>query len=517
MSTAATPESAVETPHVRVAIVGAGFAGVGMALELLKNGSRDFVVFENADHAGGTWRDNTYPGCQCDVPSILYSFSDHPNPNWSRTYSPQPEIQDYLRGVAKQVPAELMRYGHEVTDARWIDHLQRWLVRTSKGEWTADVLVTAHGGLSAPAMPNIPGLDSFEGPAFHSAQWDDSVDLAGKRVAIVGTGASAIQIVPAIARQVESLTVFQRTPPWVLPHTDRPTRRCERALYRRYPGVQRAVRGVVYLLRELIFLAMARPSWLTRRIEQMARMHLERQVSDPGLRAKLTPDYTPGCKRLLLSNSYYRALSADNASVVTEKISEVRPNAIVSVDGSEHEVDVIVWATGFKVTDHPMLGVVKGKDGRSLEAVWSEQGMRAYMGTTVPGFPNLFLMTGPNTGIGHTSLLFMIEAQVDYVISALKTMSERRVASVTPRPEVVERFNNRLHRKMQPTVWASGGCASWYLDGQGRNTTLWPDYTWKFWLRTRRFDIENYRCVGVSARRPPVVLGSDEPDAEVVA
>ena len=514
MSTAAAPNTAVETPHVRVAIVGAGFSGLGMALELLKGGDRDFVVFEKADESGGTWRDNTYPGCQCDVPSILYSFSDHPNPNWSRSYSPQPEIQQYLRDVTKKIPSELIRYRHEVVDARWIEHQQRWLVRTSQGEWTANVLVTGHGGLSAPSTPEFPGLESFEGAAFHSAQWDDSVDLAGKRVAIVGTGASAIQIVPNIQKQVESLTVFQRTPPWVLPHIDRPIPAWQRALYRRFPAVQRAVRGAVYASREFIFLAMARPSWLTKRIERMARQHLERQVPDPELRAKLTPDYTPGCKRLLLSNRYYRALTAGNASVVTEKISEIRPKSIVTVDGEEHAADVIVWATGFKVTNHPMLGVVKGRDGRSLEAVWAEEGMRGYMGTTVAGFPNLFLMTGPNTGLGHTSLLFMIEAQVDYVMGALKSMAEHRVASLSPRPEAVERFNSRVHRKLQPTVWSSGGCASWYLDAQGRNTTLWPDYTWKFWLRTRRFDIENYRCVGLSARRPEVVVADE---AEVVA
>ena len=485
-------EPAAATQHVGVAVVGAGFAGLAVALELLKHGRRDFLVFEKADDVGGTWRDNTYPGCQCDVPSILYSLSEHPNPNWSRTYSPQAEIQAYLRHVARKVPPELFRFGAAVTGAQWLPARACWLVTTTAGQWTADVLITGHGGLSAPAVPDIAGLDSFQGAAFHSALWDDSVDLTGKRVAIVGTGASAIQIVPRIAKQVAHLTVFQRTPPWVLPHGDRPTRWWERAVYRRFPAVQRLMRAVVYLLREFIFLGMARPSWLTRVIEAMARKHLERQVPDPDLRAKLTPDYTPGCKRLLPSNHYYRALMADNVDLVTEKIHEVRPDGIVTVDGEVHAADVIVWATGFKVTNHPMLGALKDAEGRTLEAVWAADGMQAYLGTTVAGFPNLFLMTGPNTGLGHTSLLFMIEAQVDYVMSALQQMQQRRLATVEPRREVVQRYNERLQRKLKPTVWSSGGCASWYLDAQGRNTTLWPDFTWKFWLRTRRFDIENY-------------------------
>ena len=509
-SASAAATTATEIPHVRVAIIGTGFAGLGIALELLKEGQRDFVLFEKADDVGGTWRDNTYPGCQCDVPSILYSFSDHPNPDWSRTYSPQGEIQAYLQRVATKVPGDRFRFGHEVVDAQWLDHEQRWQITTSEGIYTASVLVTGHGGLSAPSLPDIPGLEDFEGDAFHSSLWDDSVDLAGKRVAVVGTGASAIQIVPRIQPIVDSLTVFQRTPPWVLPHTDRRTTNLERTVYRQFPAVQRTVRSIVYLLRELIFLAMAKPSWLTKRIERLAHAHLKRQVPDPELRGRLTPDYTPGCKRLLLSNGYYKSLAADNATVVTEKISEIRPNAIVTVDGQEHPVDVIVWATGFKVTTHPVLEVVKGRDGRSLSDVWNEAGMRAYLGTTVPGFPNLFVMTGPNTGLGHTSLLFMIEAQVDYVVGALKTMEERRLASITPRPEAVDRYNDKLHRKMGPTVWASGGCASWYLDAQGRNTTLWPDFTWKYWLRTRRFDIENYRGVGVSVRRPAPAVALDE-------
>ena len=486
------PSSTAQHPTVDVAIIGSGFAGVGTALRLLDVGFRNFVVLEKARDVGGTWRDNTYPGCQCDVPSILYSLSNRPNPDWTRTYSPQAEIQAYLQRCAAEIPADRLQFDTEVTGAQWDDAAQLWVVETTQGTWTARVLVAGHGGLSAPSLPDIPGLDEFEGPAFHSAQWDHDVNLDGKRVAVIGTGASAIQIVPHVQREAAELVVFQRTPPWVLPHTDRPTTRFERAVYRRLPAVQRAVRTGVYWLRELIYLAMAKRSWLTNRIEMLGRTHLERQVPDPELRARLQPDYDPGCKRLLLSNRYYPALCADNAEVVTEKISRIGPRSITTVDGVEHPLDVIILATGFLVTNHPMLRLIRDASGRSMAESCARTGLRAYLGTTVPGFPNLFVMSGPNTGQGHTSLVYMIESQITYLIDCLRTMRQRRLSSVDVRPEVVDRFNEDLQRRMAPTVWASGGCVSWYLDEHGRNTTLWPDFTFKFRARTRRFDVEHY-------------------------
>ena len=486
------PPNAANTTSVGVAIIGSGFAGLGTALRLRDVGFSDFVLLEKAGEVGGTWRDNTYPGCQCDVPSVLYSLSNRPNPDWSRTYSPQAEIQDYLRRCAAEIPADRMQFDTEVTGAQWDDAAQVWVVETTRGTWTARVLVAGHGALSAPSVPDITGLDRFEGPVFHSAQWDHDVDLRGKRVAVIGTGASAIQIVPHVQRAAEQLLVFQRTPPWVLPHTDRPTSRIERAVYRRLPAVQRAVRTGVYWLRELIYLAMAKRSWLTHRIEMLGRMHLQRQVPDPELRARLQPDYDPGCKRLLLSNNYYPAVSADNAEVITEKISEVGPRSIITVDGVEHPVDVLILATGFKVTNHPVLGLVHNAAGQSLKDVWKKTGARAYLGSTVPGFPNLFVLGGPNTGQGHTSMVFTIEAQITYLIDCLRHMSRRGLTSVDVRPEVVDRYNADIQRKMAPTVWASGGCVSWYLDENGRNTTLWPDFTFKFRARSRRFDVEHY-------------------------
>ena len=488
------PPAAPDTRNrtVSVAIIGSGFAGLGVALRLLDRGDRDFVILEKADEVGGTWRDNTYPGCQCDVPSVLYSLSDRPNPDWSRTYSPQAEIQAYLQRCAADVPADLLQLRTEVTDARWDDAAQHWVVQTTRGTWTARVLVAGHGALSAPAVPDITGLERFEGAVFHSAEWDHDVDVRDKRVAVIGTGASAIQIVPHVQRQAQKLLVFQRTPPWVLPHTDRPTRGWERAIYRRWPAVQRAVRTGVYWLRELIYLSMARRSWLTRRIEMLGRMHLDRQVSDPELRARLRPDYDAGCKRLLLSNRYYPALTADNAEVITEKISEVGPRSITTVDGIEHPIDVLVLATGFKVTNHPVLGLISNAQGQTLREAWDESGARAYLGTTVPAFPNLFVLGGPNTGLGHTTFLVMFEAQTTYLLDCLRTMRRRGLSSVDVRAEAADRYNADLQRRLQPTVWSAGGCASWYLDEHGRNTTMWPDFTFKFKARTRRFDVEHY-------------------------
>ena len=486
--------------HVPVAIVGAGFAGLAMAKALEDDGT-DYVILERAADLGGTWRDNSYPGCKCDVPSHLYSFSFAPNPDWSSTYSPQPEIQAYLRRCAEDFGiVRRIRFGHEVRSCRWDGAERRWHVETSAGGLTAGVLVAAQGPLSEPAAPALAGLDAFEGTMFHSARWDHDHDLTGERVAVIGTGASAIQFVPQIQPAVGHLSLFQRTPAWVLPHTDRPISARERTLYRRVPAAQRAVRTGVYWMRELTAYGLTRDQRMLRPVERLARKHLAAQVPDPELRAKLTPAYSPGCKRLLLSNDYYPSLTAPNVEVVTDGIAAVRPRSIVTVDGTEHEVDTIILGTGFKVTTPPIAGIVCGKDGRTLAEAWAGTGMRAYNGTAVSGFPNLFMLAGPNTGIGHTSLVVMIEAQVRYVVDAMRTMRDRGVAAVDVRPAVLEAWADEIHRKMGSTVWSTGGCASWYLDDHGRNTTLWPDFTFRFVQRTRRFDPEHYELV--AARRP---------------
>jgi len=468
-------------------------------------------VFEKNDDVGGTWWDNGYPGCQCDVPSHLYSFSFALNPEWSNTYSPQPEIWAYLRRTADRFGVlPHIRLSTAVLDACWDERTKTWRLETSAGVHTADVLIGANGALSEPATPAIPGLDRFQGKAFHSARWDDMAELAGQRVAVIGTGASAIQIVPSIQPDVAQLHVFQRTPPWVLPHSGRPIKDVERTVYRRVPAAQRAVRALVYWSRELVAYGMTRNPRMLKPVKRMALRHMHDQVKDPALRKKITPGYTPGCKRLLPSNDYYPALAKENVEVVTDGITEVKEHSVVTADGTEREVDVIVLATGFHVTDNPMMERIRGRDQGSLLDHWRAHGAQAYLGTTVPGYPNFFLLAGPNTGIGHTSLVFMIEAQIAYVMGALRAMAARGAATVEVRPDTFEAYNAELQSKMQHTVWNTGGCASWYLDAEGRNTTLWPDFTWKFRQRTRRFDAEHYEF-----NRPAEPAVPDKPAATV--
>jgi cation diffusion facilitator CzcD-associated flavoprotein CzcO len=476
--------------HSRIAIVGTGFAGLGMAIRLKEAGIEDFVVLERAGDVGGTWRDNTYPGCQCDVPSHLYSFSFAQNPGWSRTFSRQQEIWDYLRGCAERYGiTPHVRFGHEVTAAAWDEPGQRWNVETSAGPVSADVLVSGMGALSDPSVPPIPGLESFDGTMFHSAAWDHDHDLAGARVAVVGTGASAIQFVPRIQREVGELHVFQRTPPWIMPHPDRPLSRLERVAYRRVPALQRLMREGIYWARETFVLGFLHEH-VMRLPERLARMHLRRQVADPGLRAKLTPDYRIGCKRILISNDYLPALGRPNVALHTGGVREVRGRTVVAGDGSEAEVDTIIFGTGFHVTDMPAARRVRGRGGLLLDDVWRGS-PQAYKGTTIAGFPNLFMLVGPNTGLGHSSMVFMIEAQIAYVMDCLRTMDERGLRTVDVRPEAQARFVAGVQAGMEGTVWASG-CASWYLDDTGRNSTLWPGFTWRYRNLTRRFDVDHY-------------------------
>ncbi len=477
--------------HVRVAIVGGGFAGLGLAIQLREAGIEDFVVLERADDVGGTWQANTYPGCQCDIPSHLYSFSFAPNPDWSRTYSLQPEIWDYLRDLAERHGLHRhIRFGRELTGAAWDEDAQHWRVTTSHGSWTAQVLVNATGPLSQPQVPRIRGLRRFEGKLFHSAAWDHAHALDGERVAVIGTGASAIQFVPQIAGRVSRMHVFQRTAPWILPHTDRPTTRAERRLYKTLPFVQKAVRSAIYWARESLALGYVKDPRFMAGAEQLAKLHLRKQVADPELRRALTPDFRLGCKRVLLSNHWYPALARPNVEVVTEGIREIRGKTIVLADGSERAVDTIILGTGFHVTDPPTARLVRGRDGRTL-AEAGATGIQAYRGVTFSGLPNFFSIIGPNTGLGHNSMIYMIESHLRYVLDALRVMDERRIATFEVRPEAMAAYNARIQAKMRRTVWMSG-CASWYLDANGDNVTLWPDFTFRFRHHTRRFDTGAY-------------------------
>jgi cation diffusion facilitator CzcD-associated flavoprotein CzcO len=480
-----------EIPHQRFAIVGAGFSGLGIAIRLKQEGIEDFVVLERAAELGGTWRDNSYPGCACDVPSNLYSFSFAPNPDWSHTFSPQPEIWAYLKRVAREHDVERhIRYGREVTTARWDADEQLWRIETTSGDLTADMLVAGAGPLADPKLPDIDGIDGFQGTIFHSARWDHEHVLDGERVAVVGTGASSIQLVPKIQPRVGKLHVFQRTPPWVVPTRNRPTTRWERVLFRTVPAAQRLVRGAVYCARELFVLPLMRPRKGSLP-ERMASKHLDEQVPDPVLRARLTPDYRIGCKRILISDEYYPALVQPNVEVVTDAIARITPGGIVTADGVERELDTIILGTGFHVTDMPVARWIYDGDGRSLADAWSGSA-EAYLGSTVAGFPNLFLLVGPNTGLGHNSIVFMIESQLHYLIECLRFMHSRGLDVIEVREPVQRAYNDELQQKLRGTVWNSGGCASWYLDEHGRNTTIWPGSTWPYRQRLRRFRPADY-------------------------
>ena len=394
-----------------------------------------------------------------------------------------------------------MRLGTTVTGARWDEGEQRWNVETDRGELRARVLVSAAGALSDPKNPDIEGLERFRGDTFHSAQWDHDYDLEGKRVAVIGTGASAIQFVPAIAPDVAQMHVFQRTAPWIMPHTDRPISARERRLYQRFPLLQKLVRGGIYSARELLVLGFAKQPRLMKLVERLARRHMDAQISDPELRRKVEPGYTIGCKRILPSNKWYPALGRDNVELVTDGVAEVREHSIVTGAGEEIEVDAIIFGTGFNVTDMPVASYVRGRDGRTLDEHW-QGSPRAHLGSTVPGFPNLFMLLGPNTGLGHSSMVYMIESQVAYVMDALKEMRRRGAGTAEVRPEAVRDFNDGIDERMRDTVWNTG-CSSWYLDATGRNSTLWPDWTFAFRRRASRFDATAYELgAGTPARVP---------------
>ncbi|TDD12638.1 NAD(P)/FAD-dependent oxidoreductase [Kribbella turkmenica] len=486
---------AQETSHHRIVVVGTGFAGIGMAVRLKQAGYDDFVVLERADDVGGTWRDNTYPGCRCDVPSHLYSFSFAPNPDWSSTFSPQPEIEDYLRNVTDRFGVRRhIRFGRAVEEARWEDG--QWRIRTSQGEFTAELLLSGMGPLAEPSYPELQGIESFEGEVFHSAEWNHDLDLSGRTVAVIGTGASAIQFVPAIQPEVEELRLFQRTAPWVMPRPDRSITEVEKAVFRRFPLVQKAFRAGIYWGRESMVLGFAKMPAIMKLAQKVAGKHLERQVRDPLLRARLTPDFTLGCKRVLISDDYYPAIVQPNVDVITDRIAEVTPSGIVTEDGVKHDVDTIIYGTGFRVTDLPVMDMVHGRDGVSLREAWSD-GMAAHLGTAIAGFPNFFMLIGPNTGLGHSSMVFMIESQIAYILDALKTMDAEGLRQVEVRPEVQRAFVDGVRSSMRNTVWTRGGCTSWYLDSEGRNTTLWPSFTFRFRRLTRRFDSAEYQTLAM--------------------
>ncbi|MEV7004430.1 NAD(P)/FAD-dependent oxidoreductase [Streptomyces sp. NPDC093982] len=485
--------------HVRVAVIGAGFGGLGAAVRLRRAGMTDFVVLERADAVGGTWRDNSYPGCACDVPSQLYSFSFAPNPEWPRNFSGQPHIRSYLEKITDTLELRPhIRFNSEVHAVRWDGGELHWVIKTSTGTFTADVAVSATGPLSDPKIPDIPGLDGFPGKVFHSSRWDHDYDLHGKRVAVIGTGASAIQFVPKIQPIVGQLTLFQRTPPWVLPRIDRKITDLERWLYRRVPFTQALRRGLLWGIRELQVGAFTkRPKWLGL-IERVAKSRMRKIVKDLVMREALTPDYRIGCKRILLSNDYYPALTQPNVNLVAG-LREVRGSTLIAADGTQADVDVVIFGTGFRATDMPIAERVTGAAGTTLAQEWKE-GMEALRGASPAGFPNFLTIIGPNTGLGNNSMIIIIEAQLNYLVDFLRqldTLGDK--VALDARPSAVRAWNDGLQERMRTTVWNTG-CESWYLDANGRNTTVWPGTTSEFRKATRQVDLTEYAVLRPSGR-----------------
>jgi len=503
-------KEAAETPDVL--IVGAGFAGLGMAMKLLDAGHSDFVLLEKADGVGGTWRENTYPGCACDVASVMYSYSFARNPGWSRMYATQPEILDYVKRVVKDRGIEsYIRFDTEVTGYEFDEDGNRWSVRTRAGqEFRPRIVVLAHGALHRPNIPDLPGMGRFKRTVFHSAQWDHSVDLKGKRVAVIGTGSSAAQFIPEIAGVAAHVDVFQRNAHWVLPKADRPLKDFERKLFKALPAVQQLYRLAAYWTHELPVLAFLHPK-LLKVLELASLRMLAKQVPDPELRAKLTPDYKIGCKRILLTNDYYPALGRPDVDLVTSAIEEFTPTGVRTVDGQVHEADVVILGTGFSTDNRCATEHIVGRDGITIQEAWQD-GPTAHLGTTVSGFPNMFMLMGPNSGGGAQSILFVIEAQLHYVVECLRMMRKRRADRLEVREDVERAFNARLHAKLAGSVWNSGGCHSWFLDHTGQNRQSWPGTGTSYWRATRRPNPNAFLLTRRGAdRRLRVVPGSSQP------
>ncbi|MFG2005322.1 flavin-containing monooxygenase [Spirillospora sp. NPDC048911] len=481
-----------------VLIIGSGFGGIGMAIRLKRAGVHDFVVLEKADELGGTWRDNTYPGAACDVPSHLYSFSFERKTDWTRRFPPQREILDYLWHCARKYGVlPHIRFGTEVTEARFDagegDSNAVWRVSTSGGdELTARVLISACGQLNRPALPAVEGRESFAGPSFHSARWDHGVDLGGKRVAVIGTGASAIQIVPEIAREAGRLTLFQRSAPYVIDKPDRPYRRWEKALFAGVPGAYELSRARIYATYESRALGFVKYPRLMELLEKGFRKGLNEQIPDRALREALVPGYPMGCKRILVSSDYYPALTRPNVDLVTDPIARVTPAGVMTEDGTEHETDVIVYATGFHSTEFLAPMKIRGMAGKELNDAW-RHGAEAHLGITVSGFPNLFLLYGPYTNLGHNSIIYMLESQFSYVMGCLRALRDADLDWIDLRPDVLDAFGREMRERLRSTVWEAG-CVSWYMNEEGKVVNNWPGFTFAYRRATRRPDPRDFRA-----------------------
>lgn len=491
MSQARTQIPGADQTDVETLIVGTGFSGQCMAIKLKEAGNHNFIIVDRASDVGGTWRDNSYPGCACDVPSHLYSFSFAQNPNWSRKFPRQQELYDYLKDIAQRY--DLMphiRFNHTIKEARYSDDSKRWTVTTSQGTFIANRVVFATGGLSQPKLPDFKGIDDFKGPSFHCARWDHSVDLKGKRVAVVGTGASAIQFVPELAKYVGEMDVYQRTPQWIVPRGDRAISKPEQWLLKHVKPYQWLFRQWIYWTHETRVLGIVIHPAFMKMFQKKAEGHLKKQVTDLELRAKLTPNYTIGCKRILISNDWYPALQQDNVDLVTSGIDHISENGIVDGNGVERQYDAIVYNTGFHTARNPMAEVIYGSGGQRLRDAW-EDGEEAYLGSSVSGFPNMHLIIGPNITLGHSSMVLMIEAQVKHIMNCIKMMWKNDSQTIDVKPEVQAGYNRKLQDGIQGSVWSTG-CSSWYQNENGKITVLWPGFTFTFDKRSDRDPNNDY-------------------------
>lgn len=482
-----------QTREVDVAIIGAGFGGLCMAIKLREAGNDNFVILEKGADVGGTWYFNSYPGAACDVQSHMYSFSFNGNPDWSKRYAGHEEIRNYILGTTEKYGLRpFVRFNSEVNQAHFDEATARWIIRTSSGEsYIAKYFVMASGPLHVPSVPKIRGLENFKGRVFHSAEWDHGYDMKGKHVVSIGTGGSAIQYCPEIAPDVKQLYVFQRTPAWVIPRDERGYAGIEKKIFGAFPALRKLHRARLYWSNESRLLPILNPS-LARGLQSLAKLFIRVQVKDAALREKLTPDYTIGCKRILISNKWFPMFNRQNVELVTDGIQEIRENSIVTRDGVERPADCIILGTGFVVDPRIYMKSfpVTGTASHDLNKDW-EKGAEAYYGTTVAGYPNMFQLVGPNTGLGHNSIIFMIEAQVHYVMECLKAVAKKGADYVDVKAEAQQEFNALVQKNMKGTVWSSG-CKSWYQQEDGRNTSIWPFPTWKFWLETRKLRSQDY-------------------------
>jgi len=489
----ANSNTASEATYINtsILIVGTGFAGLGMAIKLLEMGINDFTIIERAKDVGGTWRDNRYPGAACDVPSHLYSFSFAPNAEWSRVYPIQPELETYLQSVAdKWQLRKHIRFNHTLKEARFDEASAHWLVHTSSGDFRARFVISGNGGLAEPKLPDIAGVENFAGHHFHSANWDHNYPLAGKRVAVIGTGASAIQFVPEIAGVPAKLSIFQRTPNWIIPRGDRPYSRFEKWIFKHIPITRKILRAKIYCQNETRVLGMVLHPAIMNLFRFSAVRHIQRQVADPAMWPKLTPNFPVGCKRILVSNDWYPALQKPNVELVTKGIKEIREHSIVTNDNVEHELDCIIFGTGFYATDNPIAGMIYGRDGRQLSQVW-KNGEEAYLGATVHGFPNFFFIVGPNVTLGHSSMVYMIETQVQAISRILLEADAKNAATVEVKLDVQQTYNEKLQKILGGSVWATG-CDSWYKHRSGKITQLWPGFTFTFRRWNKKFNSTDY-------------------------